>query len=220
MKIPACVALLCISKEIPLRLRSVRTIGRDLTISKSAYKPHAVLGSLPTHPIRSLITCYPSPTEKGPQHPINRESDFWSPRPRRNNLFIMTWFSLSWEFLKKEIHLHIHFISQLNYWLGNSSRVWRKTVKTLPWRFEEGLVQVFTTPAEALAKFFWLNRNTAFFKLKFMFLTSFCVNCVVKPQICHFYQICWFFITFAKILILFSADDKVRTFQHFLKEKF
>jgi hypothetical protein len=56
---------LCISKEIPLRLRSVRTIGRDLTISKSAYKPQAVLGSLPTHPILSLITCYPSPPERG-----------------------------------------------------------------------------------------------------------------------------------------------------------
>jgi hypothetical protein len=56
---------LCISKEIPLRLRSVRNIGRDLTISKSAYKPQAVLGSLPTHPILSLITCYLSP-QKGP----------------------------------------------------------------------------------------------------------------------------------------------------------
>ena len=166
---------LCISKEIPLRLRSVRTIGRDLTISKSAYKPQAVIGSLPTHPILSLITCYLRPPRKGLSTPISTGNlDFWSPRPRRNNLFIMTWFSLSWEFLEKEIHLHIHFISQLNYWLGNSSRVWRKTVKTLPWRFEEGLVQVFTTPAGALAKIFWMNRNTAF-ELKFMFLTSFCV---------------------------------------------
>ena len=51
---------LCISKEIPLRLRSVRTIGRDLTISKSAYTPQAVLGS-PTYASHSE-------SEKGPQH--------------------------------------------------------------------------------------------------------------------------------------------------------
>ena len=57
---------LCISEEIPLRVRSVRKIGRDLTISKSAYKPQAVLGSLTYASHSESDSVLPKPPRKGP----------------------------------------------------------------------------------------------------------------------------------------------------------
>jgi hypothetical protein len=171
---------LCISKEIPLRLRSVRTIGRDLTISKSAYKPQAVLGSLPTHPILSLISCYLSPHRKGPFTTLSTGNlDFWSPRPRRNNLFIMTWFSLSWEFLKKEIHLHIHLISQLNLWLRELIRCLKKNWEDLSLKIWRRVGPSFHYSRGSPGQNFLNEQKTAFLVKIYVFNINLC-SCVGK----------------------------------------
>ncbi len=87
----------------------------------------------------------------------------------------MTWFSLSWEFLKTEIHLHIHFISQLNHWLRELIACRKNNWEDLTLKIWRRVGPSFHYSRGSPGQISLIEQKHCFFELKFMFLTSFCV---------------------------------------------